>query len=94
MGKKSEFFSKLFGQSKEFIDNTLESIGLDENDPKAKKTLAFLFWNDTIEWYCDECDERLDTQPGFSRLYRTYTCKACGHKNVLDPDNVYWNFKK
>lgn len=90
MENKIKIFEKLFNLSAEFISNTLDEIGISADDPKAKDKLAFLFCNDTIKWYCENCDERLDLQPGFSRMYHTFTCKSCHHKNVLDYRSVDW----
>lgn len=90
MANQVQSLSKKLKVSADLIKSTLEQIGISADDEKAEKQLAFLFHNDSIEWYCDECNDRLDLQSGFSRSYRTYTCKKCGHKNLLDYRFVDW----
>lgn len=90
MSKNIEKFAKLFNMSYDFIKATLDNLEISADDEKAEKQLAFLIKNDSIEWYCDNCDDRLDLQSGFSRSFFTYTCKKCKHKNILDYRFVDW----
>jgi len=41
-------------------------------------------WEDMI-WYCDECDDCLDDQPGFTGERGSYTCAKCGCVNYINP---------
>lgn len=41
-----------------------------------------------IDWYCDECDDLLNNQPGFSADCGTWTCTECGELNYIDESSV------
>ena len=43
-----------------------------------------------IEWYCDECNDRLDFQIGFNDHNLTWTCTKCGHINNISADEIIW----
>lgn len=42
-----------------------------------------------IEWYCDRCGERLDTQEGFHDFVHVWKCTNCGFKNRIEVDEIY-----
>ena len=42
-----------------------------------------------VDWYCDECDARLDHQSGFSDNYDTWTCTECGCVNEISENEIY-----
>lgn len=41
-----------------------------------------------FDWYCDECDAKLNWQPGFRNNNGTWKCEKCGHINYIDKDNL------
>lgn len=49
------------------------------------------------DWYCDECDDYLNDQPGFTTVFGTWTCTACGaindvtEDNIIDEDDGFYN---
>jgi len=47
---------------------------------KEKRTGVF--------WFCDDCEAYLNVQPGFTTVNKTWTCRACGHVNVVTKDNI------
>ena len=47
-----------------------------------------------IEWYCDRCNDNLDTQKGFNDNHYVWKCKKCGHKNSISSDNIYASKKE
>lgn len=40
------------------------------------------------DWYCDNCGECLNDQPGFTYDCGTWTCTCCGYENYIDEDNI------
>lgn len=44
------------------------------------------------DWYCDNCDVHLNTQPGF-RAGGTWTCSECGYLNDVSTDNIIGPYK-
>ena len=42
-----------------------------------------------IEWYCDRCNERLDTQEGFHDFVHVWKCTNCGYRNRIEIDEIY-----
>ena len=51
-----------------------------------------------IDWYCNECNEYLNSQPGFNPNCGTWSCTNCGEVNYIDEneilnDDEYDNFK-
>ena len=42
-----------------------------------------------VDWYCDECNEYLNDQPGFTDQNETWTCTACGHGNSISSDAIF-----
>lgn len=42
-----------------------------------------------IEWYCDRCNARLDTQEGFHDFVHVWKCTNCGYKNRIEIDEIY-----
>lgn len=91
MLNKIESLAKKLKASGDVVERMLNELGISADDDRAEKQLAYLLHNDSIEWYCDNCNDRLDTQKGFSRGYASYTCKKCGHKNLLDYRFVKWD---
>lgn len=41
-----------------------------------------------IDWYCDECDSYLNSQPGFSDDCDSWTCTNCGYTNDIDAFSI------
>lgn len=42
-----------------------------------------------VDWFCDRCNARLDTQSGFDDNKYTWKCAECGHKNSISRDNIH-----
>lgn len=42
-----------------------------------------------IEWYCDRCQARLDTQEGFHDFVHVWKCTNCGFRNRIEIDEIY-----
>lgn len=42
-----------------------------------------------VEWYCDDCNAKLNDQPGFTTDYPTWECAECGHDNDVTSTNLY-----
>lgn len=40
------------------------------------------------DWYCDECNEYLNEQPGFNADCGTWTCTNCGELNYIDKSEI------
>lgn len=40
------------------------------------------------DWYCDECNELLNYQPGFYSECGTWTCTNCGELNYIDENEI------
>ena len=40
------------------------------------------------DWYCDECDSYLNTQPGFSADCGEWECTKCGCVNYINEDEI------
>ncbi len=40
------------------------------------------------DWYCDDCDSYLNTQPGFNVSCGEWECTECGCLNYIDEDNI------
>lgn len=59
-------------------------------DDDVERRLKYHVYNKNIDWYSDNCKERLDLQERFSRKYRTWVCKKCGYKNIIDYTVVDW----
>ena len=36
-----------------------------------------------VDWYCDECDEYLNEQSGFSDQNDCWICTDCGYENSI-----------
>ena len=43
---------------------------------------------DNYDWYCDECNARLNNQSGFSADCGTWTCTECGELNYIDEGEI------
>ncbi len=39
------------------------------------------------DWYCDNCGERLNSQPGF-RAGGSWECSSCGYENDVSENNI------
>ena len=44
-----------------------------------------------IEWYCDNCFDHLNKQPGFDDHLDFWQCRKCGHINPIREDQIYEN---
>ena len=44
-----------------------------------------------IEWFCDNCHDHLNEQPGFDDHLPEWQCRKCGYVNVLDSSAIYDN---
>ena len=42
-----------------------------------------------IDWWCDRCGKRLNSQPGFDDHKYVWKCKECGFKNSISADNIF-----
>lgn len=42
-----------------------------------------------VDWFCDRCNARLNTQAGFDDNKYTWKCAECGHKNSISRDNIH-----
>ena len=40
------------------------------------------------DWYCDECNDLLNNQPGFDANCGTWTCSKCGELNYISSDEI------
>ena len=40
------------------------------------------------DWYCDECDTYMNSQPGFTTSSGEWTCTKCGYVNDVSDDNI------
>lgn len=40
------------------------------------------------DWYCDECDAHMNSQPGFTTSSGEWTCTKCGYVNDVTEDNI------
>lgn len=41
-----------------------------------------------VDWYCDQCDEYLNDQPGFYDDGGSWTCTECGQSNSISSDAI------
>ena len=47
-------------------------------------------WSDKdCDWYCDNCGEFMNDQPGFNTISGTWICQNCGEENDVSDDNVW-----
>lgn len=44
-----------------------------------------------IDWYCDNCNDHLNNQPGFYDDCTVWSCVACGHTNFITEDEIIWD---
>ena len=49
---------------------------------------------DYVDWYCDNCDEYMNYQTGFSTSSGEWTCTKCGYDNDVSNDNIIDNSEK
>ena len=40
------------------------------------------------DWYCDECNDLLNTQSGFNTSCGTWSCKKCEEVNYIDESEI------
>ena len=70
---------------------------LSERDPDMEdESLEYTYEGDDmekrfpgIEWYCDRCQARLDTQKGFHDFVHVWKCTNCGFRNRIEIDEIY-----
>ena len=43
------------------------------------------------DWYCDECDTYMNSQPGFTTSSGEWTCTECGYVNDVSEDNIIYD---
>lgn len=43
---------------------------------------------DWVDWYCDNCDDYLNDQPGFDEKKGVWTCRKCGYRNQINKKNI------
>ena len=48
----------------------------------------YLTFDNNSEWFCDNCNDYLNGQPGFSFLSGTWKCTECGALNDVSPKNI------
>ena len=41
-----------------------------------------------IDWFCDRCGAKLNSQKGFDDHRYVWKCKECGYKNSISADNI------
>ena len=41
-----------------------------------------------IDWYCDYCNDYLNSQSGFHDGYGNWTCTICGHINPINENEI------
>ena len=41
-----------------------------------------------VEWFCDNCGDNLNCQPGFNDHKYIWKCTACGFKNSISRTNI------
>ena len=46
-------------------------------------------FENSILWFCDNCEAFLNAQEGFTDRAKTWKCKMCGFNNDVSEDNVY-----
>jgi transposase-like protein len=46
-----------------------------------------------VDWYCDQCNEHLNPQPGFDDSRYIWKCTNCGYKSSISFDNIT-NFRE
>lgn len=104
MGEKKSitYLAKTLGSSIEEVKSTIEELGIVPDgrshskyqvptySEQTAKELAYHLHNDKIEWYCDNCNDRLDFQSGFSRNCGSWTCTKCGCENEISIEHVDW----
>lgn len=42
-----------------------------------------------IDWWCDRCNEHLNTQIDFDDNKYIWRCTECGHKSSISSTNIY-----
>ena len=48
-------------------------------------------WDDKdCDWFCDNCGEFMNDQPGFNTVSGTWVCQNCGEVNDVSEDNIHW----
>lgn len=43
------------------------------------------------DWYCDECNTYMNSQPGFTTSSEEWTCTECGCVNDVSEDNIIYD---
>lgn len=43
-----------------------------------------------IDWYCDSCNDCLNSQGGFDDACGSWTCTDCGYSNVIAASEIIW----
>lgn len=46
------------------------------------------FLDDYVFWFCDQCNESLNTQAGFDRSANCWVCANCGFENTLTEEDL------
>lgn len=41
-----------------------------------------------VDWYCDNCDDALDEQPGFDDSCGIWVCALCGQENSISSEEI------
>ena len=44
-----------------------------------------------IDWYCDDCGDNLNSQPGFHDGCGEWTCTLCGHENPINESEITYD---
>ena len=50
-----------------------------------------LFEDKGCDWYCDNCDEHMNFQSGFTTSSDKWTCTACGYENDVSEYNIRYD---
>lgn len=57
---------------------------------EAQRKISYYLEGNNIEWYCDNCNTRLDHQPGFTTKSGSWTCTECGYENSVLESDIQW----
>lgn len=44
-----------------------------------------------IDWYCNNCNEYLNSQSGFYVDCGSWSCTTCGHSSSITVDEIIWD---
>lgn len=68
-----------------FLETAID-IALDSNT-SSNSNVDFSFLDD-VDWYCDMCNDYLNSQPGFNTTCGDWQCTKCGAYNSIHEDEI------